>query len=146
MSFARLGFGSAILGSAIVLLLSTNLAAAKSVTVVADVNLRQGPGTANDVITLIPKGTMVEVGTCANGWCQVNFNGQDGYSIATNLGIGGPVRRPMPAYPPLPDDVYPPYPPPAYVVGPPVFYGPAYYGPCCYYGGYGFRGGWRHRW
>jgi hypothetical protein len=140
MNFARLAAGSAIL-----LLLSVDLATAKPVTVTADVNLRKGPGTANDVITLIPRGSMVEVGTCTYGWCQVSFNGQDGYSIATNLGLAPPVRRPPPGYPP-PDDDYPP----PYVVGPPVYYGPpaVYYGPCCgpYYG-WGWRGGgWRHHW
>jgi len=143
MNFARVAASSAML-----LTLSVGLAMAKPVTVTADVNLRSGPGTANDVVTLIPKGTMVEVGTCANGWCQVSFNGQDGYSIATNLGLAPPVRRPPPGYPPPPDGDYPP--PPGYVVGPPVYYGgPVYYGPCCgpyFYGGWGWRGGWRRHW
>ncbi|HLH93974.1 MAG TPA: SH3 domain-containing protein [Xanthobacteraceae bacterium] len=145
MNFARLAAGSAIF-----VMLLADVAAAKPVTVTADVNLRKGPGTANDIITLIPKGSMVDVGTCTYGWCQVSYNGQDGYSIAANLGLGGPVRRPPPAngYPPPPDDDYPPPPPPGYVVGPPVYYAPpVYYGPCCgpYYG-WGWRGGWRRHW
>jgi hypothetical protein len=142
MNFARLA------ASAAILILSGDLAAAKPATVASDVNLRKGPGTANEVITLIPRGTMVEVGTCANGWCQVSWNGQDGYSIATNLGLGGPppVRRR-----PLPDDDYYDYPPPppGYVVGPPVYYDPpVYYSP--YYSrpyyGWGGGWGWRRRW
>jgi hypothetical protein len=143
MQFARLAASTAML-----VMLPIAYAAANPVTVTADVNLRKGPGTANDIITLIPKGSMVDVGTCTYGWCQVNFNGQDGYSIATNLGMGGPVRRPPPGYLPPPDADYPP--PPGYVVGPPVYYGPAYYGPCCYGGyyggGWGWRGGWRRHW
>lgn len=149
MSFAQLAAGTAAL-----LTLSIGVAAANPVTVTSDVNLRIGPGTANDVITLIPRGAMVEVGTCTYGWCQVSYNGQEGYSIATNLGMGGPVRRPpppgfspAPGYPPPPDPEY--LPPPGYVVGPPVYYGPppVYYGPCCYYGGgWGWRGGWRRHW
>jgi hypothetical protein len=144
MNFARLAVGAALLTT-----LPVDLAAAKPTTVVSDVNLRKGPGTDSEVITLIPKGTMVEVGTCTNGWCMVTWNGQDGYSIATNLGLGPPPvrRRPMPDdydYPPPPGTYGPP---PGYVVGPPVYYGPppVYYGP--YYGG-GWRGGWgwRHRW
>jgi hypothetical protein len=150
MNLARLAASAAMLT-----LLSVELAAAKPATVAADVNLRKGPGTDNEVITLIPRGTMVEVGACTNGWCMVTWNGQDGYSIATNLGLGGPPpvrRRPGP-----PDDYtdYPPppgtYGPPGYVVGPPVYYEPpVYYAP--YYGrpyyGWGWRGGWggRHRW
>jgi hypothetical protein len=137
-------------GAAIVIALSIDLAAAKPATVASDVNLRKGPGTANEIITLIPRGTMVEVGTCAYGWCQVSWNGQDGYSIATNLGLGGPppVRRR-----PMPDDDYYDYPPPpgtygpapGYVVGPPVYYGPYYARP--YYGpGWGGGWGWRRRW
>jgi hypothetical protein len=150
MNFARLAASATLLAA-----LSAGPAAAKPATVAADVNLRKGPGTDSEIITLIPKGTMVEVGTCTNGWCMVTWNEQDGYSIATNLGLGGPppVRRRR-----LPDDYdYPPPPgtygpPPGYVVGPPVYYEPppVYYAP--YYGrpyyGWGWRGGWgwRHRW
>src|ERR1700730_6581909 len=94
MNFARLAASAAM---------PVELAAAKPATVAADVNLRKGPSTDNEVITLIPKGTMVEVGTCTNGWCQVSWNGQDGYSIATNLGLGGPP--PLRRRPP-PDDYY----------------------------------------
>src|SRR5258708_1883356 len=116
MNFARLAASIAILTA-----LSVGLATAKPATVASEVNLRKGPGTANEIVTLIPRGTMVEVGTCANGWCQVSWNGQDGYSIATNLGLGGPPplrRRPLPDdydYPPPPGTYGPP---PGYMVGP----------------------------
>ena len=139
MNFARLAAGAAIM-----MALSVNVAMAKPVTVVADVNLRKAAGTDSEIVTLIPKGTMVEVGACTNGWCAVTWNGMDGFSIATNLGLA-----PRPARPPaVVGQAYPPgvYPPPAYVAGPPVvYYGPGpYYGP--YYGGYGWRGGWRGGW
>jgi hypothetical protein len=138
MNLARAAAGAAIL-----LLLSADLAAARPVAVISDVNLRRGPSTDTDVITLIPKGTVVEVGSCTNGWCQVSLGPNTGFSIANNLGLG-PIRRPLPPpvegeYPPPPAVVYPP---PAVVVGPPVVYAP-YYGP--YYGPY-WRGGWRRRW
>lgn len=142
MNFTRLAAGAAIMTA-----LSVNLAMAKPVTVVADVNLRKAAGTDSEIVTLIPKGTSVEVGACTNGWCAVTWNGMDGFSIATNLGLAPrPPARPVgavgQAYPP---GVYPP--PPAYVEGPPVvYYGPGpYYGPCCYYG-YGGRGYWRGGW
>ena len=143
MNLARI-----VASAAIMTIAAVDLAAAKPATVAAEVNLRKGPGTDSEIVTLIPKGTVVEVGTCTNGWCQVSWNGQDGYSIATNLGLGGPPpvrRRPAAA-----DDYYGYPPPPGYVVGPPVYYGtPDYYGPYYrpYYGP-GWRGGWgwRHRW
>src|SRR5258708_35460847 len=93
MNFARLAASAAILTT-----LAVELAAAKPATVAAEVNLRKGPGTDSEIITLIPKGTMVEVGGCTNGWCKLSWNGQDGYSIATNLGLRGPPpppRRPL---------------------------------------------------
>jgi hypothetical protein len=147
MNLARLAAGVAT-----TMALAISLATAKPATVAADVNLRKGPGTDSEIVTLIPKGTIVEVGTCTNGWCQVTWNGMDGYSIAPNLGLGPkPVRRPAagPDDYPSPPGTYPP--PPAYVVGPPVYYDPpAYVGPYYYrpYYGYGWRGGWgwRHRW
>jgi hypothetical protein len=85
---------------------------------------------------------------------MVSWNGQDGYSIANNLGLGVPApvrRRPVAGdeydYPPPPGTYGPP---PGYVVGPPVYYGgPAYYGYGPYYGPYygpSWRGGWRRRW
>jgi uncharacterized protein YraI len=131
MNFARAAAGAAIL-----LLLSADLAAARPVAVISDVNLRAGPGTDAQIITLIPRGAVVEVGTCANNWCQVTFGSNMGFSIANNLGLG-PVRvAPPPVVVQEPPVVV--YPPPAVVVGPPVYYG---YGPY-WRGGYG----WRHRW
>jgi hypothetical protein len=135
--------------AAIVTLLSTGLAHAKPVAVTTDTNLRKAAGTNSEVVTLIPKGTTVEVGKCSNGWCEASLNGQDGFVIARNVGIGprpppggGPavIREEIEDGPPV---VYGP--PRAYVVGPPVYYG---YGP--YYGyGWGYRGwgwGWGRRW
>jgi hypothetical protein len=113
-----------------------------------NVNLRQGPGTSYTVITLIPAGAPVNVGGCNAGWCQVSFQGQNGYIIATALGppsgpggpppggvAGGPVYAgggPPPGYIPPP---------------PPYYYGYPYYGPYGYYrrgpywhgGYYGYR-------
>jgi hypothetical protein len=152
MNFARLAASATLLTA-----LSAGLAAAKPATVAADVNLRKGPGTDSEIITLIPKGTMVEVGTCTNGWCMVTWNEQEGFSIATNLGLAGPPpvrRRPPPGYDyPPPPGTYGP--PPGYAVGPPVYYEPppVYYGPPPayyyarpYYGGWRGGWGWRHRW
>ena len=136
MSLARIAAAAAILSA-----LSVADAAAKSATVSAEVNLRKGAGTDTDVLTLVPKGSKVEVGKCTNGWCEVTFDGQVGYAIAKNLGLGAPrpVRRLVgteyePAYGPGR----------VYMVGPPPPYYDDYYGP--YWGPrWGWRGGWR-RW
>jgi hypothetical protein len=112
-------------------------AMAKPVTLTAD----------GEVLTLMPKGTTVEVGKCTNGWCQASADGKDGYAIAQNLGMA-PRRASRP--PEIVEDEVEEYappvvygPPPAYVVGPPVYYG---YRPYGYYGGWGYRGGWGRRW
>ena len=136
MSFPRIAASAAVFT-----LLSAACAAAKPVTITTDTNLRKSPGTDSEVLTLMPKGTTVEVGKCSNGWCQTSLNGQDGYAIAQNLGM---APRRVPRGPEEEVDEYAP--PvvyrPAYVYGPPLYYG---YGP--YYGyGYGWGwGGWR-RW
>ena len=130
MNFARAAAGAAFL-----LLLSADLAAARPVAVVSDVNLRRGPSTATEIITLIPRGAVVEVGTCESGWCQVSFGANQGFSIVNNLGLG-PVRAaPSPVVVQEPPVVV--YPAPPVVVGPPVVYAP-------YYRPYGW--GWRRRW
>jgi SH3-like domain-containing protein len=112
------------------------------------VNLRNGPGTTYTIVTKIPAGAPVAVAGCQAGWCQVSFQGQNGYVIATSVGPGGPPPPGAVAGGPIPPDApppgyYPP-PPPVYVVPPYGYYG---YGP--YYGGYygGWRGGgWGRRW
>jgi uncharacterized protein YraI len=139
MSFVRIAASAAVFA-----LLPVAGAIAKPVTTSADTNLRKSPGTSSEVLTLIPKGTSVEVGKCTNGWCQTSLNGQDGYAIAQNLGMA-PRRAPRePVVEEEVEEVGPPIYGPRYVVGPPVYYGYGpYYG---FYGGGGYRGwGWR-RW
>jgi len=105
-----------------------------------NVNLRQGPGTNYTVVTLIPAGTPVNVSGCNAGWCQVSFQGQSGYIIATAIappgGPGGPPPGAVAGPPPGPPPGY--YPPGYYPPPPPYYYG---YGP--YYGGYYGRPYWR---
>lgn len=119
-----------------------------------NVNLRQGPGTTYTVITTIPAGAPVEVSGCQGQWCQVTFQGQNGYVIATSLGQGGAGPAPAGAPPPgaygggPPPGYYGPpgYPPPplGYPPPPPPYYGPYPYG-YGYYGPYG-RGRYYRRW
>jgi hypothetical protein len=132
---------------AIVTLLPSVGAIAKPATLTAQTNLRKSPGTDAEVLTLMPKGTTVEVGKCTNGWCRASADGKDGYAIAQNLGM---APRPPPHAPEIVEDEVEEYappvvygPPPAYVVGPPVYYG---YRPYGFYGGWGYRGGWGRRW
>jgi len=135
---------SVVASVAIVTVLSVAGASANPVVTKGDTNLRKSPGTDSPVLTLIPKGTSVEVGKCSNGWCQVSVNGQDGYVFAPNVGMAPPrrmARGPVGEEEIVEEDYGPP---PGYVVGPPVYYGYGpYYG---YYGGWGYRGGWGRRW
>jgi Bacterial SH3 domain len=130
-------------------LLSAVGATAKPVTLTTETNLRKAPGTDSEVLTLIPKGTTVEVGKCTNGWCEATLDDKKGFAIAQNLGM---ARRPPPRGPAGGEEIVeeegPPVYGPRYVAGPPVYYRPYYgygygYGP--YYGyGWGYRGwGWR---
>jgi hypothetical protein len=46
----------------------------------ADVNLRAGPGTDFDALTVLPSGTAIDIGACdAEGWCAVTLLGTGGY-------------------------------------------------------------------
>jgi uncharacterized protein YraI len=137
MSLARIAASAAVFT-----LLSAVCATAKPIATTAETNLRKEPGTKSDVVTLIPKGTTVEVGKCSNGWCQASLNGQDGYVIARNVGMA-PRRRP-PGSQVYDEEVDDYGPPPAY--GPPIYYGYPVYGP--YYGyGWGWAHyGWGRRW
>jgi len=137
MSFAR-----AAASAAIVTLLSVVSATAKPIATTAETNLRKGPGTETEVLTLTPKGTTVEVGKCTNGWCEASFDGRDGYVISRNIGMG---PRPAPRGGPgvVEEEVVegPVYGRPVY--GPPVYYRPYPYG--YYYRPWGFGWGWGYR-
>jgi uncharacterized protein YraI len=144
MSFVRIA-ASAVIFTA----LSAACATAKPIVTTGDTNLRKAPGTASPVLTLIPKGTSVEVGQCTNGWCQASFDGQDGYVIGQNVGMAA-ARRPPPRGPMVADEevVDEGYGPPPVVYGPRPYYygyGPGYYGYGPYYRGWGWGwgGGWR---
>ena len=52
-----------------------------SVVINADVNLRNGPSTDNDIIMALKKGASVGVvdKTPVNGWIKVSFEGKEGY-------------------------------------------------------------------
>jgi len=130
MKLARLALCAGTLA-----LLSTGFAAAKPGYAATTVNMRSGPGTANEIVTKIPGGAKLEVNTCTNGWCEVTWNGKSGFAIETALSDRAPVvRRGYPGY-------YAGGP----VYGPPVYYGPPayYYGPGPYY--YGRGPYWRRR-
>jgi len=117
--------------SVLLLALSAATAAAAPALAVNNVNLRQGPGTTYTVILTIPGGSNVEVSGCTAGWCQVAFQGQYGYVIATSLdqGNGPPGAGTVPP-PPAGTAAGPPPPPPGATAPPPAGYaGPPPSGP-----------------
>jgi uncharacterized protein YraI len=121
----------------------------KPVETSADTNLRAAPGTAGEVLVLIPKGTTVQVGACSNGWCQVSLNGQEGFAVAQNLGMAPMHKAERRGSAVVDDEVEelgPPVYAPVYVAGPPVYYGYGYGPYFGFYGGWGFRHGWVRRW
>jgi uncharacterized protein YraI len=139
MNLARIAASAAV-----VTLLSAVCATAKPIATTAETNLRKSPGTDSPVLTIIPKGTTVEVGKCSKGWCETSFESREGFVIARNLGLASRRAHPAQVYD---ENVIDSDGPPAYA--PPIYYGfhgpyygyGSYYG---YYGGWGYRGGgWR---
>lgn len=65
---------------------------------VADVNLRQGPGTQYAVVTVIPSGAAVymEVPDTGSGWTVVDYGNVSGY-VATRYLLVGQNSNPVPA-------------------------------------------------
>lgn len=134
-------------------MLSAVSAIATPAYVASTVNLRSGAGTTNEIVAKIPGGSLVEANNCNDGWCEVAWQGKNGFAIATALDMSGRVparsaaRRSARSPTVYEDDEV--------VVSPPVYYGgpviyPYYaYRPYGFYGyrgyGYGYRGGWRGR-
>jgi hypothetical protein len=120
-----MAFGKIAASAGALLALSAAGAAAAPALAVNNVNLRQGPGTTYAVILTIPGGSNVDVGGCGGQWCQVTFQGQHGYAIATSFDQGGGTPPPGVAGAP-PPGYAPPPPPPGYAPPPPP---PGYAGP-----------------
>jgi uncharacterized protein YraI len=130
-------FGRFLLYTGAVLTLSATSAAANPAYVLSNVNLRSGRATTNDVVVLIPSGSVVDATDCTDGWCAVTWKDKSGFAIQTALDMSG---RPHPRYS-GPGPYGPGYAerPPVYGP-PPVYYGPPYaYGP---YWGWGWRRYW----
>src|ERR1700749_4500739 len=87
-------FGKTATSAAILSALSAGGAAAAPALAVNNVNLRQGPGTTYTIIMTIPGGSNVDVSGCSAQWCQVTFQGQNGYAIATSFDQGGGAPPP----------------------------------------------------
>ncbi len=93
-------FGTIAASASVLLALSAAGAAAAPALATNNVNLRQGPGTTYTVIMTIPGGSNVDVSGCSGQWCQVTFQGQNGYAIATSFDQGGGPPPPGAAGPP----------------------------------------------
>ena len=101
--------------TAAILMLSVEYSAAAPALATSNVNLRNGPGTTYTVVMTIPGGSNLDVNSCNAGWCQVTYQGQNGYVIATSIDQGGSAP---PGAPPPPGMAGPPGPPPG-ALGPP---------------------------
>ena len=76
--------------AALTVMALTAAASAKPLTLSAETNLRAAPGTKSEIVTLIPKGSEVEVGECDAGWCKVKFGDKEGFAIGRNVGEASP--------------------------------------------------------
>jgi uncharacterized protein YraI len=63
-----------------VLALSAAGAAAVPATIETNVNLRAGPGSAFDVVAVMPEGARLDVQKCGDEWCRVTFGHVSGYA------------------------------------------------------------------
>jgi uncharacterized protein YraI len=129
--------------------LTAAAAAAEPAFVPSTLNLRTAAGTNNEIVAKIPGGSLVQVVGCSDGWCEVEWQGKKGFSIATGLDRSGRVPRARPAARIASGAPVPVGPGPVVVDGPPIVVGgPLYYPyrPYVYpYYGYGPYWGYR-RW
>ena len=57
-------------------------------TVTKQLNMRKAPASRSEVVATIPKGSVVTVRDCTNGWCRTLWNGNDGYILTKYVRIG----------------------------------------------------------
>lgn len=59
----------------------------------SDVYFRSGPSTSAEVIGTFTKGTVVEILSTADGWCEVVYDGQTGYVSADYVALQGEENK-----------------------------------------------------
>jgi uncharacterized protein YraI len=67
---------------------SAGAAAAVPATVETDLNIRSGPSTGYAVLDTMPGGAVIDVVACYQGWCEVLWDGLDGFANRAYLDIG----------------------------------------------------------
>jgi uncharacterized protein YgiM (DUF1202 family) len=85
----------------------------QATTTTANLNMRAGPGTNYAIIRSIPRGTVVHVFGCVDRvtWCQLVFNGRQGFVSANHLSPRPTVTAQTPGQP-LSHPSAPPFPQP----------------------------------
>jgi uncharacterized protein YraI len=76
-----------LLAAAAALALSTSASAATVASAITPLNVRSGPGPQYQVIGVIPDNGRATITGCIQGslWCQVSFNGQQGWAYSKYL-------------------------------------------------------------
>lgn len=89
---------------------ASDLTAGQALTTTANLNLRKGPGTTYAVIVVIPSGASVKLldATAQNGFLNISWNGNNGWSSGTYLKSTTTQQPPPPTTdpngPPSPDN------------------------------------------
>jgi uncharacterized protein YraI len=68
------------------------VAAAIPAQVETDLNVRLGPGTTYGIVDVLPDGAVVDVLACYSGWCEVSWEGFDGFASRAYLDIPDAVK------------------------------------------------------
>ena len=71
------------------IVLTPAAAIAAPATATAPVNVRSGPGPSYGVVDQLQRGQRVDVGRCAGSWCEIDYDGGDGWVSANYLSRGG---------------------------------------------------------
>jgi uncharacterized protein YraI len=110
-----------LLMAASVLVLSAGIALAAPAITKSAATLRAGPGSQYQAVGRLPPRAAVDVAGCNSGWCEVAWNGADGFVSAGVLAMAG---EPAPVAGADHDYSYDDT--PDYLYATPDFYGPAY--------------------
>lgn len=77
--------------AASVLAMWPGLAAAVPAQVETDLNVRLGPATDYGIVDVLPAGVVVDVLACYSGWCEIRWEGVNGFASLAYLNISNDV-------------------------------------------------------
>jgi uncharacterized protein YraI len=85
-------------------ILASAAGCSESGIVTNEAKLQEEPRNSGRILAIIPAGSSITIGDCANGWCRASWNGRDGYVLTKLVHLSEHAFRSAPDNQPQGED------------------------------------------